>query len=94
MREYELVIVLRPEMDEPEVMQTVERVKKLVTEKGGTFLKEENWGKRKLAYPIQRVSEGTMRNSMATKTCPVSSHCPPPRIFTRLGCSRLASSVW
>ncbi len=59
MREYELVIVLRPEMDEPEVMQIVERVKKLVTENGGTVLKEENWGKRKLAYPIQRVFEGT-----------------------------------
>ena len=59
LREYELVMVLSPEMDEEGISQQVERINQFITEQGGGILKEERWGKRKLAYPIQKFSEGS-----------------------------------
>ena len=38
--------------------ETVEKFKALITENGGEIINEENWGLRKLAYPIQKKSTG------------------------------------
>ena len=57
-RNYEVVLILRPEANEEEVKAAVERVTSFVTERGGDVSDQENWGLRQLAYPIQRFQEG------------------------------------
>jgi len=58
MREYELVFIIHPDLDENATNEVVERVKGWITEAGGTIDKVDPWGKRKLAYPIRKQSEG------------------------------------
>lgn len=58
MREYELVFIVRPDLDETAFGEVVDRVKGWVTEAGGEIQKTDLWGKRKLAYPIRKTSEG------------------------------------
>ena len=58
MRQYELVIVVDPEADEERVGGVVDRVKQLVSGAGGGVTDEDAWGRRKLAYPIGKFSEG------------------------------------
>jgi len=57
-REYELVMVLSPEADEDRVTAITERVGNYITERGGTVSEPDNWGVRRLAYPIERFQEG------------------------------------
>lgn len=67
MREYELVFIVRPDLDETAFGDVVERVKGWITEAGGEVQKTDLWGKRKLAYPIRKISEGQyvfMQSSM------------------------------
>ncbi len=58
MRNYELVFILHPDLDEANVETNVDRVKSWVTESGGSVTKQELWGKRRLAYKIRKQSEG------------------------------------
>ena len=58
MRKYELICIFQPELDETAFKTALERVQTWVTEAGGSVDKTENWGKRKLAYPIHKQSEG------------------------------------
>lgn len=58
MRQYELVIVLYPDADEGVVAEVIGRVTRLISESGGEVLEHEPWGRRKLAYPIGKWSEG------------------------------------
>jgi small subunit ribosomal protein S6 len=58
MREYELVFIVHPDLDENATNEVVDRVKGWITEAGGTIDKVDPWGKRKLAYPIQKQNEG------------------------------------
>jgi small subunit ribosomal protein S6 len=58
MREYELVFIIHPDLDENATNEVVERVKGWITEGGGTIDKVDPWGKRKLAYPIRKQNEG------------------------------------
>ena len=58
MREYEVVFIIHPDLDETATNEILERVKGWITEAGGTILKVEPWGKRKLAYPIRKQNEG------------------------------------
>ena len=58
MRRYEVVIVLAPTLTEEDVEQSTETFKKAAEEKGAQIADIEQWGKRKLAYPIKRHSEG------------------------------------
>jgi small subunit ribosomal protein S6 len=58
MREYELVFIVRPDLDETAFGDIVDRVKDWITEAGGEVRKTDLWGKRKLAYPIRKISEG------------------------------------
>lgn len=58
MRQYELMMVLRPDADDEQVESVVERVKQFVTERGGEVGDEQHWGRRKLAYHIDKFSEG------------------------------------
>ena len=58
MRNYELVCIIQPDLDESVFKSTVERVQSWITESGGTVDKTENWGRRKLAYMIHKQTEG------------------------------------
>jgi len=57
-REYELVMVVSPEVADEELTSTVERVQQFIQERGGEIRNVDPWGRRKLAYPIQRHQEG------------------------------------
>ena len=58
MRNYELVCIFQPELDEAAFKGGVERVSSWVTEAGGNVDKLEVWGRRKLAYIIHKHNEG------------------------------------
>jgi len=58
LRDYELVLVLSPELREEEVPATVEKVKQFIVDRGGQINQVDIWGRRKLAYPIKHHLEG------------------------------------
>ena len=58
MRHYELFVVADPRLSEEEMVGLVDDVKSLLGEGGGEVVKEESWGKRRLAYPIEKLNEG------------------------------------
>ena len=58
MRDYELVMILSPEATEAEAAETVGRITGLISDGGGSVSQQDNWGIRRLAYPIQRFIEG------------------------------------
>jgi len=58
MRDYELVTILSPEVDEEEVSKTVDKLAASIDDKGGTVKETNKWGKRKLAYPLRKFMEG------------------------------------
>jgi small subunit ribosomal protein S6 len=58
MREYEVVFIVHPELDETAFNDIVSRVKSWIIDSGGEIVKEDFWGKRKLAYPIRKQQEG------------------------------------
>ena len=55
---YEAVFILTPVLSDVQMKEAVEKFKALLTESGATITNEENWGLRKLAYPIQKKSTG------------------------------------
>jgi small subunit ribosomal protein S6 len=57
-REYETIYILRPDVDNAKAEQIIERFKEVITRLGGTLTKLDNWGKRKLAYPIEKNTRG------------------------------------
>ena len=54
MRHYEIVFIVHPDQSE-QVPAMVERYKTLVTTQGGQIHRLEDWGRRQLAYPIQKL---------------------------------------
>ncbi|MFZ1812137.1 MAG: 30S ribosomal protein S6 [Candidatus Saccharimonadales bacterium] len=57
MREYELVVVLAPDL-ETDLESTLTKVRAIVTDNGGKLTKEDNWGKKRLAYRIKSEDFG------------------------------------
>jgi len=53
MKDYELTVLVQPDL-EPVIDTALEKVRELVTTNGGEVTKEENWGKKKLAYKINK----------------------------------------
>ncbi|MBS1876682.1 MAG: 30S ribosomal protein S6 [Acidobacteria bacterium] len=58
MRVYEELFIVRPDAADEEVDPLIEQVKSVITSGGGTVEKAERWGVRKLAYRVQKRSEG------------------------------------
>ena len=58
MREYEVMLILPAEADESVVGGAVERITKILSERGGEVRNIDRWGRRRFAYPIARQSEG------------------------------------
>lgn len=53
MREYELVVLFHPDL-EIDLDKPLGKVEKMITDLGGNVTQTDNWGKRKLAYPIKK----------------------------------------
>ncbi len=58
MRSYELMLVVDPRVPDEEVVALTDDVKGLLTSDGAEIVKEQSWGKRKLAYEIEKLTEG------------------------------------
>jgi small subunit ribosomal protein S6 len=58
MNHYEAVFIMHPVLSDDQVRETVEKFKGFIEAKGGKVLQEENWGLKKLAYPIQSKRSG------------------------------------
>jgi small subunit ribosomal protein S6 len=59
MRTYELMFVVDPRLPDEEVVSLADGYREMLSGSGGQVTKEESWGKRKLAYPIDKLTEGT-----------------------------------
>jgi len=55
---YEILLMLDPELPEERQDEIILRVRELVERSGGTWRSHDNWGRRRLAYEIQKKSEG------------------------------------
>ncbi len=55
---YELVLIISPEVDDEKMGTTIDGITQFITGKGGVIADVEQWGKRKLAYPIKQFMEG------------------------------------
>lgn len=55
---YETLFILRPELPEAQIRETIERVKRLIEGLEGTVRELEEWGVRDLAYPIEKERRG------------------------------------
>ncbi|GAA1045770.1 MULTISPECIES: 30S ribosomal protein S6 [Rothia] len=58
MREYELMVILNPEVEDQAVEPTLSKFLEIVTKDNGTIDKMDIWGRRRLAYEIQKKTEG------------------------------------
>lgn len=58
MREYELIYIVRSDMEEVALEEVTKKVDQVVTGNGGRVTEVKRWGKRRLAYPIQKLKEG------------------------------------
>ena len=58
MREYEIMLILDPEADESVVVSAVERITGVISAGGGAVGNIDRWGKRRLAYEIDKRTEG------------------------------------
>lgn len=59
MRRYELMLVIRPDVADDRSQAVIDRTTRQITSSGGQILKVAPWGRRRLAYPIERYREGS-----------------------------------
>jgi small subunit ribosomal protein S6 len=57
MRDYELVAIISPELDEEGVSEIVDKVSRSIDSRGGVVEGVDKWGIRKLAYPVKKFME-------------------------------------
>ncbi len=57
-RHYETVFILTPVLSEAQMKETVQQFKSLLEDNGADIVHQEDWGLRKLAYPIQKKTTG------------------------------------
>ena len=97
LREYEIVYVLAPNADNTEAERINAKVSEVVANFNGKLTKLDNWGRRKLAYPIKRNTRGIFVYAkyiakpgvVATTTVFIA---PPPRRRRALSCSFCSTS--
>jgi len=57
-KHYETVIIMNPVLSQDQVAETVDKFRRILTDNGTEIVHENNWGLRKLAYPIQKKNTG------------------------------------
>ncbi len=58
MKNYELMYILAPNLDEEATKAAIESLNKIITDNGGSVTKVNEWGARDLAYPIKKQTRG------------------------------------
>ena len=58
MNNYETVFIVTPVLSEAQVQEVADKFQGIITENGGQIVNVENWGLKKLAYPIQKKTTG------------------------------------
>ncbi|WP_114561317.1 30S ribosomal protein S6 [Desertihabitans aurantiacus] len=58
MRKYEVMVIIDPDTDDRQVNPLLEQYTKVITDAGGSIENVDVWGKRRLAYEIQKKTEG------------------------------------
>lgn len=58
LKNYETVFILTPVLSDEQMKEAVAKFRKILTDNGAVIVHEDNWGLRKLAYPIQKKSTG------------------------------------
>ena len=59
MRAYECIYIINPALEEAAIKEKENRLREIVTSRKGVVHKVDVWGKRRLAYPIDKIEEGT-----------------------------------
>ncbi len=62
LRNYHSVLILKPDLDEDQVDQSVEKITSIINKFGGSILKLDKWGKKRLAYRIKKNKFGYYLN--------------------------------
>lgn len=57
-RNYELTFIVKPDLDAANTAGLLEKVKELLTSEGGSIVRLDQWGMRRLMYPIRKYREG------------------------------------
>lgn len=57
-KQYETVFIVTPVLSDDQMKETVEKFKGILTSEGAEIINEENWGLKKLAYPIENKTTG------------------------------------
>ncbi|EDS76958.1 30S ribosomal protein S6 [Clostridium novyi A str. 4552] len=72
MRNYETLFILNPSLDEEATKAAIEKFKGVIEREGGVVENVDEWGRRKLAYPINKINEGyyTLINFKANPELP------------------------
>ena len=73
MYDYEVALIIRPEVEDEAQEAIIERLSQVLTADGGQVANVDKWGRRRLAYPINRVSEGIyyfIQGQFATSVLP------------------------
>ncbi|MBE9481788.1 MAG: 30S ribosomal protein S6 [Bacteroidetes bacterium] len=58
LNQYETVFIMTPVLSDEQMKETVDKFRKILKDKGAEIVFEDNWGLKKLAYPIQKKSTG------------------------------------
>jgi len=58
MRQYELILIVQPDLDEETTNGVIDRVKSFIGDNGGKILKTDLWGTKELAYEINDFKQG------------------------------------
>ena len=58
MREYEVMYIIKPDLEEEKYASIIEKYNTLIQNNGGEIISVEPWGKRRLAYEIEKLREG------------------------------------
>ncbi len=77
MRNYEIAFIVHPDLEDAAYNEVVERVQDLVKNVGGTVAKVDQWGRKKLAYEIQKLTEGQyvfLQTEMEPTSCTDLEH--------------------
>jgi len=62
LRNYQSVLILKPDLDEAQVEQSIEKITSSISKFGGAILKLDNWGKKRLAYRVKKNKFGYYLN--------------------------------
>ncbi len=62
MRSYQSVLILKPDYDDTQVQENTDSISEMIKEQGGSCLKIDNWGKKRLAYKVKKNRFGIYLN--------------------------------